>query len=155
MVLVFLFLITVTGVSSKIYVAGFASKDFVSPAIDTHTDLEGFSEPKTLAITADGSRDVFAFQSSGCDGTLLIMPIYRNAEDAALLTRWGYAPVFFLEGQIFEKFPSTLFTLSRLWHQIDFNSSASPIVFALAETSGCSLVKKAIPLLQNALALSK
>ncbi len=120
--------------------------------IDNYPFKEDF---EILTVTSDGSRKVFTYAPQNCRGRLFVLPIYRNAEDAALLASWSLEPYFVFKSQLLETFPSFRFASSKLIHRLSLEHIDRPIVYAIAEQGKCEIAKQIIPLLQNATRISE
>jgi hypothetical protein len=101
-------------------------------------------------LTVDGTYRATAFGLPGCDGTLLSVPLPRNAEGAGLLKRALRAPpqslFYLLNGNRYDTFPNTTFWISGLYNDAlrlaGMTEAPSPAVLAVAEQGFCNLVSR-------------
>lgn len=98
-----------------------------------------FEAPMQMKITTNNSRYVIRIRHRQCDGSLFLLQINRNSEDAALLSRWHLDPNFILENQIYPEFPTVKFWIQRALSKITMKNGLGPVVTAIAEIGDCGM----------------
>lgn len=98
-------------------------------------------------VTGDGSYSAARFKAFGCQGSLTVVPLYRNAEGAVLLAEQvGTAVRFASRGESHDSFPSLAPVLADVRAKLGSPAPLTAPVVAYAETGHCSLGRIALAL---------
>lgn len=113
----------------------------------------------SFAAANQGPYRITGFRHLNCNGTIAVLPLYRNAEGAYILNRMlktaepGMADVettelrsgVILAGEIYPQFPQLAFSLLQLKHRVSqlmIHPSSSPVPLAFAENGPCRIAEK-------------
>ena len=115
-----------------------------------HT-FQGLSQIGRFSAANQGPYNVIGYQHNSCNGTIALVPLYRNAEGAAILSRLiqqkDIRKGVILAGEIHPQFPQLTYTLWQIEQSFkrlfNHNFSQAPL-FAFAETGHCQLAEKVV-----------
>jgi hypothetical protein len=110
-----------------------------------------FSKLGSFSAANQGPYKVIGYQHNTCEGTIALMPLYRNAEGAVILGRLlnqkEIRKGVILAGEIHPNFPQMSYTIWQIQQSFKrlFNSqySQAPLL-AFAETGHCKLAEKVV-----------
>lgn len=105
----------------------------------------------SFAAANQGPYQITGYQHNSCEGTIAIMPLYRNAEGAAILKRLLKAKEIrsgvILSGKIYPSFPQLTFTILQIkqsFNRLTTHSQTQQPLLAFAESGRCKLAEKMI-----------
>ncbi len=113
--------------------------------------FQEFSKLGSFSAANQGPYKVIGYRHNTCEGTIALMPLYRNAEGAAILGRLlnqkDIRRGVILDGEIHPTFPQMTYTI---WHikqsfkrLFDSAHTQAPLL-AFAETGRCKLAEKVV-----------
>lgn len=118
-------------------------------SIDKSLTISGLTQINTFQSTNSGPYQVQEFSPKYCDGSILLLPVYRNAEGAHILnhlignqTRKEFEQGIIFQQQIFDQLPQWQFTLFQIkrklqqWFQIEQKETPALI---FAEQGQCEI----------------
>ncbi|WP_415893702.1 hypothetical protein ACMXYN_04610 [Neptuniibacter sp. PT8_73] len=107
----------------------------------------------TIEAANQGPYKVSGFQDQQCDGSIALLPLFRNAEGSHILKRLIKAEenrfgVIF-RGKIYPEFPQLDYTIDRIKtgvskfiYSTESKATAKPAVLAFVEIGGCQIAEK-------------
>lgn len=147
LLLIILFPALTLAPATRIYKASQRPHTVVTPVT---FNVPGLNQVGSFAAANQGPYRVTSFRHPHCRGTIALLPLYRNAEGSAVLTRLfdnpelRYGIIF--SGGIYAEFPQLLYTLTifqeRAFRGLPFSGEKKQ-PYAFAEQGDCALAEHA------------